>query len=58
MHKEIYQPQVAEQKTAADAADFARRRMDQMEFLSEQMDRKPIIVAPYDAELFGHWWYE
>jgi len=21
-------------------------------------DRKPIIVAPYDAELFGHWWYE
>jgi len=22
------------------------------------MDRPPIIVAPYDAELFGHWWYE
>jgi 1,4-alpha-glucan branching enzyme len=22
------------------------------------MDRRPIIVAPYDAELFGHWWYE
>jgi 1,4-alpha-glucan branching enzyme len=22
------------------------------------MDRKPIIVAPYDAELFGHWCYE
>jgi len=22
------------------------------------MDRKPIIVAPYDAELFGHWWFE
>jgi 1,4-alpha-glucan branching enzyme len=22
------------------------------------MDRKPLIVAPYDAELFGHWWYE
>jgi len=20
--------------------------------------RRPIIVAPYDAELFGHWWYE
>ena len=19
---------------------------------------KPIVVAPYDAELFGHWWYE
>jgi len=22
------------------------------------MDREPIIVAPYDAELFGHWWFE
>jgi len=22
------------------------------------MDRPPIVVAPYDAELFGHWWHE
>ena len=22
------------------------------------MDRPPIIVSPYDAELYGHWWYE
>jgi 1,4-alpha-glucan branching enzyme len=22
------------------------------------MDRPPLFVAPYDAELFGHWWYE
>jgi 1,4-alpha-glucan branching enzyme len=22
------------------------------------MDRRPIVVAPYDAELFGHWWFE
>ena len=22
------------------------------------MDRPPVIVCPYDAELFGHWWYE
>jgi len=22
------------------------------------MDRKPVIVAPFDAELFGHWWFE
>jgi 1,4-alpha-glucan branching enzyme len=22
------------------------------------LDRPPLIVAPYDAELFGHWWYE
>jgi 1,4-alpha-glucan branching enzyme len=22
------------------------------------MDRPPIVVSPYDAELYGHWWYE
>src|SRR3989442_10350152 len=22
------------------------------------MDRSPIVVALYDAELFGHWWFE
>lgn len=22
------------------------------------MDRLPVAVCPYDAELFGHWWYE
>jgi len=34
-------------------------REKQIEHLAGQMgDRKPIIVAPYDAELFGHWWYE
>ena len=22
------------------------------------MDRPPMIVSPYDAELYGHWWYE
>jgi (1->4)-alpha-D-glucan branching enzyme len=22
------------------------------------MDVTPVIVSPYDAELFGHWWFE
>ena len=22
------------------------------------MDRPPLFVCPYDAELFGHWWFE
>ena len=29
-----------------------------MNIYIHHMDRKPIIVAPYDAELFGHWWFE
>ncbi len=35
---------------------FNRER--QIEYLASVMDRKPIVVAPYDAELFGHWWFE
>ncbi len=57
-HKEPYQPDLAMQNVVADAHDFARKREAQIRYLSEQMDRRPIIVAPYDAELFGHWWYE
>jgi 1,4-alpha-glucan branching enzyme len=33
-------------------------REQQVEYLSSFLGRKPIIVSPYDAELFGHWWFE
>ena len=26
--------------------------------VSELIGRPPLIVSPYDAELFGHWWFE
>ena len=58
-YKEIYDPDVAREKAAAHAGNFMFNREKQAEYLYERMGgRKPIIVAPYDAELFGHWWYE
>ena len=57
-HKEVYVPERAERRAAMHAADFIFNRGKQVEYLSSIMDRKPIIVAPYDAELFGHWWFE
>lgn len=33
-------------------------REKQIEYLASILDRRPIIVSPYDAELFGHWWFE
>ncbi|HKI69306.1 MAG TPA: 1,4-alpha-glucan branching protein domain-containing protein, partial [Verrucomicrobiae bacterium] len=33
-------------------------RLGQIKRLAEILDRPPLIVSPYDAELFGHWWYE
>ena len=26
--------------------------------MAGRIDRPPLIVSPYDAELYGHWWYE
>jgi 1,4-alpha-glucan branching enzyme len=57
-HKEVYVPEWAERKAEVHAGNFMFNREKQIEYLAPVMDRKPIIVAPYDAELFGHWWFE
>jgi 1,4-alpha-glucan branching enzyme len=58
-HKEPYNPKAALEKAAEHAGNFMFNREKQVEWLSGSMDgRPPLIVAPYDAELFGHWWFE
>ncbi len=56
--KEIYNPRQARAKAREHAQDFIEKRSHQIDRLSASMDRPPMIVAPYDAELFGHWWFE
>ncbi|MFH1729575.1 MAG: 1,4-alpha-glucan branching protein domain-containing protein [Pseudomonadota bacterium] len=53
-----YNPDIAHEMTASHAGNFMFNREKQIESLCSLMDRKPIIISPYDAELFGHWWYE
>ena len=57
-HKEIYDPITAQQRAAEHAGNFMFNRELQIQYLAAKMDRPPLVVAPYDAELFGHWWYE
>ncbi len=57
-HKEPYNPKVALDKAAEHAGNFMFNREKQVEHLYGVMGKKPLIVCPYDAELFGHWWYE
>ncbi len=57
-NKALYQPQNARAKAKLHARDFIDKRQRQFDQLGPGMDRLPIIVAPYDAELFGHWWFE
>ena len=58
-HKEPYIRGHALERAAEHAGNFLFNREKQVEWLSGLFqDRKPLIVAPYDAELFGHWWFE
>jgi len=57
-HKEPYDSERAERKAALHAEDFLTRKKSQVAELGAQMRRRPVIVAPFDAELFGHWWFE
>ena len=56
--KWVYDPAIARQRAGEHAAHFRTARQQQVERLAGGMDRPPIVVSPYDAELFGHWWYE
>ena len=30
----------------------------QIQHAAAGMSQPPVVVSPYDAELFGHWWFE
>jgi 1,4-alpha-glucan branching enzyme len=55
--KALYDPAAAERLADAHASHFldARRRQIQT-LMTYNFD--PIVVVPFDAELFGHWWFE
>jgi len=56
--KQPYDRPTALHAAAEHAGHFLNARFAQVRKLAAIMDRPPMLVAPYDAELFGHWWYE
>ncbi|AUX40741.1 glycoside hydrolase [Sorangium cellulosum] len=56
-HKEPYDPARASAQARAHAAEFVARREAALG-PARGAPTPPIHVAPYDAELFGHWWLE
>jgi 1,4-alpha-glucan branching enzyme len=57
-HKRPYDPYVAMERAAQHAGHFMFNRQAQVRHHASRMDLPPLVVAPYDAELFGHWWFE
>ncbi|NOZ02298.1 MAG: DUF1957 domain-containing protein [Deltaproteobacteria bacterium] len=56
--KSPYIPGAARDRAAEHAGNFMFNRERQIEHLAGALGRPPLVVAPYDAELFGHWWFE
>jgi len=57
-HKEYYVPGWAHGAADHHAGDFVSNRVKQFSHLLDVTNIDPIILSPFDAELFGHWWYE
>lgn len=57
--KAAYRPSLARKQAAADAGAFLAERITQAKELYEEFDgHAALVVSPYDAELYGHWWFE
>jgi 1,4-alpha-glucan branching enzyme len=55
--KQLYDPYWARRRAVEHAEHFVAQRLVQLDRI-KQAHKAPLVVAPYDAELFGHWWYE
>lgn len=56
--KEPYSPEMAEERMREQAGHFVAMIHDLLEAQPRPYGRRPVICAPFDAELFGHWWHE
>jgi 1,4-alpha-glucan branching enzyme len=58
-HKEPYDPLAARGRAREHARHFVDKRRAMAAAAVERWQvAAPILVAPFDAELFGHWWFE
>ncbi len=55
--KQVYDRRKALERAAEHARHFLECRSAQLDRLESLMDHA-VVVCPYDAELFGHWWFE
>ncbi|MGH7508494.1 MAG: 1,4-alpha-glucan branching protein domain-containing protein [Gemmatimonadales bacterium] len=54
--KQHYNPEMASERARGHAAHFAHLLSGIAE--DQTQNREGVVVAPFDTELFGHWWFE
>lgn len=58
VQKAPYDPTRAQETVRGHAKDFIRRSQRAIQAHGGRKNPAPLTVSPYDAELFGHWWFE
>ncbi len=54
-----YDPDKAQARVKEHAQNFLYNRIQHAQKIAEAgLAETPVIVSPFDAELFGHWWFE
>jgi 1,4-alpha-glucan branching enzyme len=56
--KDAYNIQAGQDLAREHALDFYQSRLRRAQAANIAADAPPMFVAPFDAELFGHWWHE
>ncbi|BBB31822.1 1,4-alpha-glucan branching enzyme [Thermotomaculum hydrothermale] len=56
--KEIYSPDKAKERVNENAMHFAELITQILKKFKSETGLNGVLVAPFDAELFGHWWFE
>ncbi len=56
--KEPYDPDRAAETVEEHADNFVYKLQRVAERITPLVEDTPVITAPFDAELFGHWWFE
>lgn len=58
VEKDLYDLNWAIDSAEKQAGHFFDSRNEQIKKIAPLTANPPIILCPYDAELYGHWWYE
>ncbi|MCX6640004.1 MAG: DUF1957 domain-containing protein [bacterium] len=56
--KEIYNPDVVSARIDENAGHFKEMVRQILSHEGKEAEGLPIVCAPFDTELFGHWWFE
>ena len=56
--KDRYDPEAVAGAIYSHAQHFATMVRSMLQSHQDELGRKGVLVAPFDAELFGHWWHE